>query len=150
MSIPDSLILRYFELATDATLEEIEGYTLALKSGENPRDLKIKLASAIVSTYHGRQEAINAEQEFIIVFSNREAPTDIEEKQLAKPNINIVELLSQIGAVESKNEARRLITQGGVKLDQQKITDQNTIVNLETEKILQVGKRKYYKVKSSK
>jgi tyrosyl-tRNA synthetase len=149
MSIPDSLILRYFELATDVTFTEIEEIKKLLESGENPRNVKIRLANSIVSIYHGLKAARTAEQEFINIFSNRELPTDIEQKTLANHKINIIELLSQIGAVSSKNEARRLITQGGIKVDSVRIEDQDLIVDIKKEKLIQAGKRKFYKVKSN-
>ncbi len=148
MSIPDSLILRYFELTTDTPFEKIQEYKQALAEGENPRNLKMMLARQIVSIYHDSTAAVEAEQEFVRVFSKKELPTDIEQKVLAMERLNVVELLAQIKAVPSKSEARRLIAQGGVKIDNNKIESQDLEIDLSEEKLVQVGKRKFYKVKS--
>lgn len=148
MSIPDDLIIRYFELATFVTPENLKDIQKALKEGENPRNLKVKLAKEIVTIYHSKSSADSAEQEFINIFSNKEVPTDIETKQLANKAINIVELLTSTGLVSSNNEGRRMIAAGAVKIDNEKVVESDTVISLTEEKIIQVGKRKFLKVKS--
>lgn len=148
MSIPDDLIIKYFELATTVLDEEIKNIEKQLKEGENPRNLKIRLAKEIVKIYHDKSAADNAEKEFIQVFSKKELPTNIEIKKLAKKTINIVELLSTTGLTSSKSEARRLIVSGGIRLDNEKVTSSNLEISLEKEKLVQVGKRKFLKVVS--
>jgi tyrosyl-tRNA synthetase len=110
--------------------------------------LKMKLAREIVSIYHDGKKAIAAEQEFMAVFSKKELPEDIETKTLAIPDLNIVELLSITGLAPSKSEARRLIEQGGVKIDGKKVTTHESIISLKKELLIQVGKRKFLRVKA--
>ena len=146
MSIPDELIIKYFELATTVDNEEIKKIETQMKEGENPRNLKVKLAKEIVTLYHSSTAANRAEKEFVQVFSKKELPTNIETKELAHHTINIVELLSSTGLTSSKSEARRLIEGGGVRIDNEKITSHETSVSIRKEKLLQVGKRKFLKV----
>lgn len=146
MSIPDDLIIRYFELATTTPLSAIKNIEAALKAGENPRNLKMKLARAIVTIYHDEKSAENAEKEFIEVFSKKGLPDNIEQKGLAKNNINIIELLVATGLTSSRSEARRIIEGGGVKIDGGKIVNSEKLISLKTAKLLQVGKRKFLRV----
>ncbi len=146
MSIPDNMILRYFELATNVKQKTIDKVQKSLKEGENPRNVKIDLAKEIVSIYHNKKAAEIAEKEFIQIFSNKLLPTEIEKKELAQATINIVELLSLTGLASSKGEARRLIEGGGVKIDNQKVPDIGLELSLKKEKLIQVGKRKFLKV----
>lgn len=146
MSIPDDLIIRYFELATTVPREEIESIAEDLENGKNPRDLKILLGKKIVELYHDEKAAKNAEKEFIQIFSKKQLPSEIEVKKLAMSEINIVDLLSTTGITASKSEARRLIDAGGVKVDNEKILSSEVILSLEKEKLIQVGKRKFLKI----
>lgn len=149
MSIPDELIFRYFELATDMPLADIEILKKAMTGGENPRNLKMRLGREIVTIYHNKKAADQAEAEFIEVFSKKGLPEAIEQKSVAQHRMNIVELLTNTKLTPSKSEARRLIEQGGVKIDGEKISAIDHIVELKKEKLLQVGKRKFLKVKAS-
>jgi len=149
MSIPDNLILKYFELATNVPSEEIKKYEKALKEGENPMDIKKTLGKEIVKIYHSPEDASVAEAAFVNQFSKNELPEDIEEKTIDAKEINLVELIVNEKLAPSKSEARRLIEQGGVKIDQEKITDVNHTLDLHNEKLIQVGKRKFLKVKGS-
>jgi len=149
MSIPDNLILKYFELATNVPLEEIKIFEKALKEGENPMDIKKTLGKEIVKIYHSREDAITAEAAFVNQFSKNELPEDIEEKTIDAKEINLVELIVNEKLAPSKSEARRLIEQGGVKINQEKVIDVNHTLDLHNEKLLQVGKRKFLKVKGS-
>ncbi len=146
MSIPDDLILKYFELATDETYAEIEKMKQALSTGENPMNLKKRLAKDIVTIYHDAHMATEAEKEFTEVFSNKGLPDDIPKFNVAQDRINIVELLTLSGLTASKNEARRLIEGGGVRLDGEKVETHDLLVDVKKEKLLQVGKRKFIRV----
>ncbi len=147
MSIPDTIIVRYFELATAASIEEIANVKKALVEGENPRNLKMDLARRIVTIYHDGRAASAAEHEFINVFSKKELPEDIQLKRFPQREINILQLLADSGLVSSKGEARRLIEQNAVKIDGKKVENIHIDIDLDTktEKIIQVGKRKFLK-----
>lgn len=146
MSIPDELILKYFELATEIDDKELSDINFRLKNGENPRDIKMLLAEEIIKIYHDTKSANNAKDEFIKVFSQKNLPTDIPTKKLDQCELNIVDLCLLSGLVESKGEARRLIAQGGVKLDEERVETQDLIVSVKKNKILQVGKRKFINI----
>ncbi len=148
MSIPDSLILSYFELAANFSQNKILAIKDALQNGQNPRDIKLDLAEAIVTLYHTKQLANTAKDEFINVFSNKELPTDIPEVKIDRGNYDLPLLLLNLGAITSNTEARRLIEQGAVKIDGAKITDPKSPIAVKTGMIIQVGKRKNYKIKA--
>jgi len=146
MSIPDSLIVNYFELATDVSLEEIGKIKQSLKEGENPRNLKVRLAKEIVTLYHDSKSADEAEKEFIEIFANKGLPEDIETKTLPAKEYGLIDLLAETGLTTSKSEARRLIEGGGVKVDEEKVTDVKAMINISKERLIQAGKRKFLKV----
>jgi tyrosyl-tRNA synthetase len=146
MSIPDDAIIKYFELATDASLEEINQVKNALEEGENPKNLKVSLAKNIVTIYHNAKQAIDAENEFNRIFAKKQMPTQIELKHIGKDVINVIDLLTYTGLTQSKSDARRMIEAGAVKIDNEKLTSADTILDLDKEKTLQVGKRKFLKV----
>lgn len=147
MSIPDELIINYYELVTDKTENEIGKIGLRLKSGENPRNIKLELAIEIVKLYHDEKAAEAAKEEFINVFSKKELPTDIPEVEIAEGNYDLPLLLINLGAVSSNNEARRLVEQGGVKIDEAKITDPKAVIGIKKGMVVQVGKKRYFRVK---
>lgn len=149
LSIPDSLIVKYFELATMLPYEEIEKVKTALKEGENPRNLKMRLAREIVGLYHDDASATQAEEEFIRVFSKKELPDEIESKTVSEKSLNIIELLHSTGLAASKSDARRLIEGGGVKVNSEKVASIEAEIDLTEEKIIQAGKRKFLRVKSN-
>jgi tyrosyl-tRNA synthetase len=146
MSVPDNLILNYFELATNMPLEEIAKVQAALDQGENPRNLKMKLAREIVELYHDKSAAEKAEQEFVQVFANKGKPTEIETKKMDKSTWNIVDLVAETGLSSSKSEARRLVQGGGVRINDEKITSIEDEIEIKEETLLQVGKRKFLKL----
>jgi len=149
MSIPDDIIVNYFELATSVPDEKINEVKKALKEGENPRNLKMQLAKQIVTEYHDGKSADEAQQYFIKTVSNKELPDDIESKIIAHSSLEM-SLFNALVFGElcaSKSEAKRLIEQGGVKVDGEKIMDPNVMVNLSKEVIIQAGKRKVKKLK---
>ena len=146
MRVPDELIIKYFTLATNVSSNEIAEFEKRLKEGENPMILKKQLGKELIKIYHNEEEAEKAEQGFIAVFSKNELPDDIELKKVGSSKMNIIDLIIENDMAKSKSEARRLIEQGGVKIDGEKITDTNLILDLKEEKLLQVGKRKFLKV----
>lgn len=147
MSIDDSLIEKYFEYATRLPLEEVEEIKSLLsasggKNGSNPRDIKKRLGLEIVTLYHGGDAAIAAQAEWEKVFSNKEKPTDIEEMPVESKNI--VDALVEIKLVTSKSEAKRLIIQNGVRVDDITASEDTPV---RSGNLIQVGKRKFIRVK---
>ncbi len=150
MSIPDSLMWDYWSLLTDLTEEEIEEMKKGVEEGKlHPRDVKMKLAFYIVERFHSKEEAEQAKQNFIKVFSKKEIPEDIPEPKLEvnSTEIPLVDLILKVGFAPSKSEARRLIKSGAVRINGEKIGDINYKVSLKDEFILQVGKRKFARIK---
>lgn len=143
MSIPDNLIMRYYTLLTDISQNELKEIEEQLKSGINPRDIKLKLAYTITEEYCGKEGAEFGQNEFINVVSNKGIPQDIPE---VKINIgtNILDLLVDLKFSASRGEAKRLIQGGGVKIDGEKISDINYAI--QNEGILQAGKRNFAKL----
>ncbi|HVY68080.1 MAG TPA: tyrosine--tRNA ligase [Patescibacteria group bacterium] len=143
MSLPDQLLGKYFLLATRLPLEEIGRLPAAMP---NPRDQKLHLAENIAALYHGPAAAAKARAGFIAQFSNGELPAQIPLQKLPGGSYQLVELLAQTGLAASKSEARRLLQQGGVKLNG-KVAVQDQPVSLAAEPLLlQVGKRKFLKL----
>ena len=143
MSIPDTLITRYYELLTDTPDEELKTIKEDLKSDTvNPRDIKLKLAFTVTKEYHGEYGAKYAQDEFINVVSNKGIPDDIPEVKTEQGK-NIIDLLTELNFVSSKGEAKRLIQGGGVKLNGKKIADINYTINIDESVVLQAGKRKF-------
>ncbi|AEH51909.1 tyrosine--tRNA ligase [Pseudothermotoga thermarum] len=150
MSIPDELIIKYMRLLTKIPDEEIDRYEALMNSKSiNPRDVKMRLAFEITKFFHGEEEAKSAEEEFIRIFREKELPTDIPVVTLDKDEVELVELLVNLNVASSRSEARRLITQGGVRLDDEKILDIHAKIILDRERILKVGKRNFFKLKRS-
>jgi tyrosyl-tRNA synthetase len=146
MSISDELMWEYYELLTDVAPTEIE----ALKtSGENPRNLKVNLAKLIIKDFHSAEDAQKAEDDFVARFVKKEIPDEIEEKEIAAGTYNLADLLVNLNLAASKKEAKRLIEQGGVKIGGEKISDTNAEIEIKDGILLQVGKRKFLKVKTA-
>jgi tyrosyl-tRNA synthetase len=154
MSIPDTMIVRYFELATEIRREELADIRRELESpGVNPRDTKRKLARAIVSLYHGPEAAGSAEQEFDRIFAKGGLPDEIPEPHVVvkgnpgeEGGVWIVALLTGAGLTKSNGDARRLIKQGGIRLDGSVVTDVDSQVALDRPHLLQVGKRRFVRI----
>jgi tyrosyl-tRNA synthetase len=147
LSIPDKLIYTYYELGTDVSTEKLIDIKTKLEDENlNPRDLKRELARTIVKIYYDEDSAANAEEAFDKVFIRKENPDEIPEYKIDEKEINIIDLILKVQFAQSKSEARRLVTQGGVTVDGEKIDDINSEVNLDKEKILKVGKRKFAKL----
>jgi len=145
MSIPDELIMRYYTLLTDVPESEMKEIDAQLKSGVNPRDIKLKLAYTITEEYCGKDGAEFGKSEFINVVSNRGIPEDISEVKI-EAGKGILDLLVELKFVQSKGEAKRLIQGGGVKIDGEKISDLNYVFNIEESVVLQAGKRNFVKL----
>ena len=146
MSIPDTLIPKYYDLLTDITPEDLKSIEEQLESGNvNPRNIKLQLAHTITEEYHGKENADKAQEEFINVVSNKGIPQDIPSVTIENGK-GILDLLLDLKFVQSKGEAKRLIQGGGVKIDGDKISDLNYTLNIESEAVLQAGKRKFAKL----
>ncbi len=148
MSIPDELMMRYFMLVTDMTIEEQEALEAKLESGEaHPRDVKMQLARTIVRLYHGEEAALAAEEEFKRVFQQHALPIDIPEYEMSTPEgpVFVPQFCTDAGLTASNGEARRSIKAGAFKINGEKYTEEN--ITLEDGMIVQVGKRKFVKVK---
>ncbi len=141
MSIPDTLILKYFELATDVSIEDIKDIKKELEAGENPRNVKMRLAREIVRLYHSESAAQEAEQHFITVFQKKDIPDEIPEVPVASGEQLLVDLVAELKLTPSKTETRNMIRGGGVKLDSEKVEDINLRLAVSQPVVLQLGKR---------
>lgn len=146
MSIPDELMARYFMLVTDMPREEQEQLAQGLKDGSvHPRDAKMLLAKTIVELYHGAAAAEAAEQEFVRVFQERDLPSEMEELAIDAGEVWLPQLLNTAGMVSSNSEGKRMIQQGSVRVNGEKVTEENC--TLQNDDVLQVGKRKYRRIR---
>lgn len=146
MEIPDSLIIKYFELATDEHPDRIDEIKSALENGKNPRDVKYELAEVITALYHSPQEVEAAKKFYEAAFSKKAIPENIPELVIGdkKVLIDIGALLVEEKYVASVSEFRRLVAQGGVKLNQETVEDLN--VELTNGDVLRIGKKKFIKL----
>ena len=147
MALGDDVIISIFESCTDVSMEEISKIKSAIKKGENPRNLKARLAETIVRMYHSESEAKKAVENFDNVFKKHEAPEKIKTFKVKNDKWNIVDLLVETKLASSKSEARRLIEQGGIKFGGQTlgVGDQEIIIPKKGD-ILQRGKRQFIKI----
>ncbi|MDQ3219525.1 MAG: tyrosine--tRNA ligase [Acidobacteriota bacterium] len=149
MSISDDLMWRYYELLTDATIDDINSLKFKSESeAENPRDLKVNLAKQIVKDFHSWQDADDAEEEFNRRFVKKEVPDELEVRKLASRVYKLSELVAAANLAASKGEAKRLIEQGGVKINGEKATLSSAEIEIKAGEsvLLQVGKLKYLKI----
>jgi tyrosyl-tRNA synthetase len=149
MSVSDELMWRYFELLSFRPLQEIEGLRERVKNGDNPRDVKFELASELVARFHDEAAAVKARESFINRFRKNELPTDMPELALdcgAAAQLGIAHLLSQAGLVTSTSEAFRMIKQGAVRLDGERVSDKGLELAAGHTHIVQVGKRRFARV----
>ena len=147
MSLPDQVMITYFKLVTRYKPDQIEQIESDLKTGRrHPRDVKMELAREIVSIFHGEDAARQAEAHFVRVFQQRELPEEMPSWRVEGPT-PVVDILAAAGLTKSKGEARRLIRQGGVRLDDEKITDTEFIFSPDgKEHVLRVGRRRFLRV----
>ena len=147
MSISDEMIEKYFILAADADTKTVSRAKKQLSdSSQNPRDIKRELARAIVQLYHGEDAAKESEQYFDRVIVNKDAPDDMNQLELSI-DTQLIEVVTNEGLTSSKGEARRLIKQGAIRVDDKKITDESHILLKGKEVVIKVGKRRFVKIK---
>ena len=150
MSISDPLMFRYYKLLTDESLSQIEKWKRDIKEEKlHPKDLKSRLAQLLVSDFCGKKDAEKAAQEFDRIFRKKEIPSKIEEIEVQSQGILLIDLLANQDIFPSRAEAKRMMRQGGVYLDGQRIEDITYKLDLrkKSEYILKIGKRKFYKIK---
>ena len=148
MSISDALMWRYFELLSFRPLTEIAGFRRAIEEGANPRDIKFKLAREIVARFHDAAAASDAEADFITRFSNHALPAQIAEVEIKvdKQGLPLANLLKVAGLVASTSEAHRLVRQGAVRIDGQRMGDSRRVLPPGFAAVIQIGKRKFARV----
>ncbi len=145
MEIPDSLIIKYYNLVTDVHPDEVAKVVERLENGENPRNIKMELAREIVRLYHTEEDVIAAEERFKSVFQKGQIPTDILTVEVSKENLDLAGVLVENKMTPSKSELRRLVSQGGVKVNQEKISNLQD-VDANGELVIQIGKKKFIKL----
>ena len=146
MEIPDELIVKYYTLLTDVDSEKIKEVEAKLKDKSvNPRDIKMDLAREIVSLYHTEEEVEQAEERFKMIFQMGQKPKDIDTVNVSKEDFDLISTVVDKGLVSSKSEFRRLLLQGGIKINDKKITMEKDLPK-EGEIVVQVGKKKFMKI----
>jgi tyrosyl-tRNA synthetase len=149
MSISDALMWRYFELLSFRPREEIQELKASVEHGANPRDTKFQLAEEIVARFHSLSAAAAAKAAFVARFSQGVLPEDLPITELAAPpaGLGLAELLRSAGLVASNSEAFRLIAQGGVRIDGERVSDRALVLPAGTEHLFQVGKRRLARIR---
>lgn len=152
LSIKDELITTYMECTTDIPMDEIKDVEKQMKKGANPKEFKMRLARELVTMYHSEKDAQEQEAEWTRVFSNKELPTDIPEAK-AKKGALLIDVLIENGLIPSKSEARRLVEQKGITLNDETVSSTDQVVDegltpeaLAKGVIVKVGKRKFLKI----
>ncbi|ONN27766.1 tyrosine--tRNA ligase [Thermosipho affectus] len=147
MSIPDELIIKYMRLVTNIPEDEIDEYEKLMKAAKiNPRDVKMRLAREIVAFFYDENIAKEAEENFVKVFRKKELPDEMPEIEIKEGEYNIVDLMILVEATSSRSEAKRIVNQGGVKFDGNKVKSFKDFVTVEKEHVLKVGKRKFFRL----
>ena len=148
MSISDELMWRWFELLSFKSIDEIKDLKADQVNGKNPRDIKIELAKELIARFHDDQSANLAEENFINQFQKKNIPDDIEEVSItiSESSIPLTNLLKESGMTSSTSEAMRMIKQGAVRINEEKITNIKHIIDSGSSAIYQVGKRKFKKI----
>jgi tyrosyl-tRNA synthetase len=149
MSVSDELMWRYFELLSFRPMDEIQALQKQVAEGRNPRDVKFELAEELIARFHDEAAATAARQAFIEQFQRGATPEDIDEIELASDGngVPIGTALKDAGLVASTSEAFRMLRQGAVKLDQQKVSDRELVLAPGTSTVCQVGKRRFARIK---
>jgi tyrosyl-tRNA synthetase len=150
MSISDTLMWRYFELLSDRTSAELAALRASAEDGANPRDIKLSLAHELVRRFHGEGAADDAQQAFRARFQRRETPDDLTEQvvrfeQQQLPSV--AQVLKAAGLVSSTSEAHRLVSQGAVKIDGERVSDSRIVCDRGPAKVFQVGKRRVARIR---
>ncbi|WP_301100777.1 tyrosine--tRNA ligase [Propionivibrio sp.] len=149
MSVSDELMWRYYDLLSFRSTQMVAGFKQEIAEGRNPRDVKVLLAQEIVARFHGQNAAADALFDFEARFSHGGIPDDIPEVSLDAINgsLGVAQVLKQSGLMASTSEALRMIGQGGVKIDGTKIEDKNLEFLVNADFVVQVGKRKFSRVR---
>lgn len=148
MEVPNSLITRYFALATDILPEKLDDVEKALENGENPRDWKLLLARTVTALYHSEEETRAAEEFFKQAFTKKEIPRDIPELEMTAAEstlLDTAEVLVRAGMLTSKSELRRLLMQGGVSLNGERVCDPE--IPIKNGDVLKLGKKRFAKIR---
>lgn len=149
MEVPDSLVVKYFELATDEHPDRVEDIQKRLENGENPRDIKLELARIITALYHGEEGMLEAEKFFQMAFQQRKIPDNIPglvielDKDLL---VDVIPLLIKEGTIQSKSEFQRLVKQSGVAINGEKIALDEMQRVMICGDVLQIGKKRFFKI----
>jgi tyrosyl-tRNA synthetase len=148
MSISDELMWRYFELLSFRPMAEIEGWKREIDQGANPRDVKIRLAEELVERFHSRERAQKAHQAFVDRFQKGQMPDEMPELELTVSNggYPIANLLKDAELVKSTSEAMRMIKQGAVRIDGDRVSDQGLTLESGSTHVYQVGKRRFARI----
>lgn len=147
MSVSDELMWRYFELLSFRPMSEIDGFRQDVENGKNPRDIKFLLCEELITRFHDATAAENAKIDFIQRFQKNAIPDDMPEVNVALgEGMPIANLAKEIGLCKSTSDAMRMVKQGAVKIDGEKITDSRAVINEGESFVLQVGKRKFARV----
>lgn len=149
MSISDELMWRYYELLSFRPMQEVNQWRKEVFEGKNPRDIKVLLGEELVTRFYSRKAAKIAHQNFINRFKYHELPTDLDEIELSAENkhLAISCILQRAGLVSSTSEARRMITQGAVRIDGDRVEDIQLTIPIGESHLYQVGKRRFAKVR---
>jgi tyrosyl-tRNA synthetase len=149
MSISDDRMWRYFELLSFRTIAEIDGFRRRIDAGENPRDIKFLLAEEIVARFHGAAAATAACEAFVALHRDREMPSDLPLTEIEAPGgrLAVGQVLKAAGLARSTSEAVRLIEQGGVRIDGERVEDRERKIPTGAEHVFQVGKRRFARIR---
>ena len=144
MSIPDDIMFKWYDLLSLKTVDQVNALRASAKDGANPRDIKVELAMELTERFANQDDALKAKDNFFKKFSTNELPSDIEEKTIeTKETYAFANLLKDIGFAVSTSEAIRLINQGAVKVDQEKVDSKDYTLEPNVKKLIQVGKKKF-------
>ena len=144
MSIPDDIMFKWYDLLSLKTVDQVNSLKASVKDGANPRDIKVELAMELTERFSNQESALKAKDNFFKKFSTNELPSDIEEKIIeANETYAFANLLKDIGFAVSTSEAIRLINQGAVKVDQEKVVSKDYTLEPNAKKLIQVGKKKF-------
>ena len=149
MSISDDLMWNYYELLSSKSLSEIETLKKSVAEGSlHPKNVKMDLGVELVARFHSQSEALKAKEEFETVFKKGDLPENIEVSEVQKQGekMSLASVMTQAQLVSSNSDGKRMIDQGAVKVNEEKITDTNYQVSTSQEILVQVGKRKFKKI----
>jgi tyrosyl-tRNA synthetase len=148
MSVSDDLMWRYFELLSFRPLTEISTFKQNIEQGTNPRDIKFKLAEEIITRFHDAKAAEAAQADFINRFSNNAIPEDMPEVEInvGSEGMPLANIIKEAGLVNSTSDAHRMVKQGAVKIDGERVEDSKQKLNAGFSAVMQVGKRKFARV----